>query len=193
MLHGVPQPERHPSDSVMPGTPTPPTDPMDLPAVEVRFEQLSAYVDGELAAPQAKQIEAWLASDAEARQIYNQLRMLQASFDRLPSPSQSQQDLEALIAGVLQEVERPIWRRSWQGLTPQLVPILGKLAVGLVAVIGTGVMGWQWLHPEPLVSLDDSPVSVNLLASTRVAERYLLQPVDSRDPYAILFVEEPSY
>jgi anti-sigma factor RsiW len=71
------------------GNPNPdPRDPQqELPVVDERFEQLSAYLDGELSSQEARQVEDWLASDPQARQLYSQLAALQAGLANLKAPT----------------------------------------------------------------------------------------------------------
>ena len=163
----------------------------ELPLVEERFEQLSAYLDGELSPQEARQVEDWLASDPQARQLYSQLAALQAGLANLKAPTPDPVQTELLISRVFEKLNQTPeldlgWRRrrgfSW-----------GRVAAAVVALAGAGWAGWRWLQPQPLVSLENPPVRVAIVpASARVAQRYLFEPGQKQDAYSILFETTPN-
>lgn len=65
-------------------------------------ELLSAYLDDELADVQRSEVEAWLAEDASARQLLEELRSVHATLEGLPRLKLG----EDLSARVLQMAER---------------------------------------------------------------------------------------
>ncbi len=164
----------------------------ELPPVEERFEQLSAYLDGELSSQEAQQVEEWLAGDPQARRLYSQLAALQAGLANLKAPTLDPGQTELLISRVFEELDRrPAidlgwrWRRGSRW---------GRVAAGVVALVGAGWAGWRWLHPQPLVSLEDPPVRVAIVpASARVAHRYLFEAGQKQDAYSILFEPLPNF
>jgi hypothetical protein len=174
------------------GNPNPdPRDPQqELPVVDERFEQLSAYLDGELSSQEARQVEDWLASDPQARQLYSQLAALQAGLANLKAPTLDPIQTELLISRVFAELDRrPMLDLGWRQRkgTPW-----GRVAAAVVALAGAGWVGWRWSHPQPLVSLEDPPVRVAIVpASARVAQRYLFEPGQKQDAYSILFEAMP--
>lgn len=174
------------------GNPNPdPRDPQqELPVVDERFEQLSAYLDGELSSQEARQVEDWLASDPQARQLYSQLAALQAGLANLKAPTLNSTQTELLISRVFAELDRrPMLDLGWRRRkgTPW-----GRVAAAVVALAGAGWAGWRWSHPQPLVSLEDPPVRVAIVpASARVAQRYLFEPGQKQDAYSILFEAMP--
>ncbi|MFS8856516.1 hypothetical protein NW851_01040 [Synechococcus sp. H55.7] len=163
----------------------------EMPLVEERFEQLSAYLDGELSSQEARQVEDWLASDPQARQLYSQLAALQAGLANLKAPTLDPIQTELLISHVFEELDqRPAldlgWR--WRRGTPW-----GRVAAAVVALAGAGWAGWRWSHPQPLVSLENPPVRVAIVpASARVAQRYLFELGQKQDAYSILFETTPN-
>lgn len=177
------------------GNPNPdPRDPQqELPVVDERFEQLSAYLDGELSSQEARQVEDWLASDPQARQLYSQLAALQAGLANLKAPTLDPIQTELLISRVFAELDRrPVLDLGWRRRkgTPW-----GRVAAAVVALAGAGWVGWgwRWSHPQPLVSLEDPPVRVAIVpASARVAQRYLFEPGQKQDAYSILFEAIPN-
>ena len=158
--------------------------------VDSRFEQLSAYLDGELSAAEARQVEGWLTEDPDLRQMYVQLSSLQAGFERVPVAPAS--DVEDLVAQVWAQVSLPDpttsraahrHQRRWRLRIP-------SVAAGLALLAGSSWGIWQGMRPQPMVSLEDPPVTIaRIPPSTLQAERYLFQPETSQDAYLILFEE----
>ncbi len=164
-----------------------------------QYEQLSAYVDGELSPPEVQAVEAWLAVDPVARQIYSQLRSIQAGFDRLPAPTTRTDDVEQIVDAVMHRMDAPWWSRVPQ--QPMVTPlfkarsaVVQKVAAALVLLLGSGLSTWQWTRPDLIISIEEPPVRVaGLTPATAAAGQYLLQPADTQDPYDILFSnEEPT-
>ncbi len=163
----------------------------ELPPVEECFEQLSAYLDGELAPQEARQVEDWLASNPQARQLYSQLAALQAGLANLKAPTSDPVQTELLISRVFEKLERtPVVALGWRRCSG--FP-WGQVAAAVVALAGAGWAGWRWLHPQPLVSLEEPPVRVAMVpASARLAQRYLFEPGEKQDAYSILFEPLPN-
>jgi anti-sigma factor RsiW len=77
-----------------------------------RFELLSAYLDGEVSAPERRQVEAWLDHDAETQKLYARLLTLRKSFQTLPVPT-ANQSVEQTIQQVFVKLEK---RRQYRSL-----------------------------------------------------------------------------
>ncbi|MEN9221901.1 MAG: hypothetical protein Q6M04_05630 [Thermostichus sp. BF3_bins_97] len=167
--------------------------PQELPRVEERFEQLSAYLDGELSAQEARQVEDWLAADAQGRQLYSQLAALQAGLANLETPTLDSTQTELLISRVFDELDQaPVVDLGWGSQRRRRNP-WGRVAAAVVVLAGAGWAGWRWYNPQPLVSLDHPPVRVSIVpASARVAQRYLFEPGQKQDAYSILFGVSPN-
>jgi anti-sigma factor RsiW len=73
---------------------------------EEQFELLSAYLDNEVTVAERKQVEAWLATDPEFQQLYNQMLKLQRSLNHLPVPAQVHQPVEQTVQQVMKRLER---------------------------------------------------------------------------------------
>jgi anti-sigma factor RsiW len=59
----------------------------NLPWLDDRFELLSAYLDGEVNDPERQQVEAWLATDTQFRQVYDRMSRLNQSISSIPVPA----------------------------------------------------------------------------------------------------------
>ncbi|MEH1891405.1 MAG: zf-HC2 domain-containing protein [Nostoc sp.] len=70
-----------------------------------RFELLSAYLDGEVTAPERRQVEEWLANDASVQCLYARLLKLRQGLRTLPVPT-AQQSPEATVQQVLKRLRR---------------------------------------------------------------------------------------
>ncbi|MCF2971560.1 hypothetical protein L1047_10170 [Synechococcus sp. Nb3U1] len=168
----------------------PPIDPLqELPVVDKRFEQLSAYLDGELSTQEARQVEDWLATDAQGRQLYSQLAALQAGLANLEVPTMDSTQTELLISRVFDELDQaPVAHLGWGSRQRRRHNPWGQVAAALLVLTGAGWAGWRWYHLQPLVSLEEPPVRVAIVpASARVAQRYLFEPGQKQDAYSILF------
>lgn len=159
-----------------------------------RFEQLSAFIDGELSETEQAEVQRWLALDPNARAQYRQLLQMQSGFSRLAVPESVRNSGETTAELVLERLEQPRWlpnpKTRWGQFSRRYAPI----AAGAIAAF-TGWATWDILHPpEPMVSLDMPPVVIPTLVSespaTQEAGTYLLAPSGDRDPYAILFEDD---
>ncbi|WP_298921269.1 anti-sigma factor [uncultured Nostoc sp.] len=70
-----------------------------------RFELLSAYLDGEVTAPERRQVEEWLANDASVQCLYARLLKLRQGLRTLPVPT-AQQSPEVTVQQVLTRLRR---------------------------------------------------------------------------------------
>jgi anti-sigma factor RsiW len=70
-----------------------------------RFELLSAYLDGEVTAPERRQVEAWLQSDPKMQALYARMLKMQQGIRRLPTPAPSQ-PVEQTVQQVVSRIER---------------------------------------------------------------------------------------
>ncbi|MEO0852208.1 MAG: hypothetical protein AAFY15_01715 [Cyanobacteria bacterium J06648_11] len=159
-----------------------------------RFEQLSAFIDGELSEIEQAEVQHWLASDPDARSQYRQLVQLQSGFSRLSVPESARSSGETTAEQVLERLAQPRWlpepNAGWVKFSRRYAPI----AAGAIAAF-TGWAAWDLSHPtEPLVSLEEPPVVIPTLVSESPAMQeagtYLLAPNGDRDPYSILFDDD---
>lgn len=190
MLNGVPSPERHPfSSDAYSGNPAHSDLIFDeMPLVDREFEQLSAYLDGELSPQEARAVEDWIAAEPRAKKLYSNLSSIQASFDPIHRPTADSTEIDRMAEQVFTLADSP--QPGSVRHLPHMPMICQKVAAILVLALGSGLSTWQWRSPQPLISMEDPPVTISgLPPSARMAERYLLDPPASQDPYSILFVE----
>lgn len=96
-----------------------------------RFELLSAYIDGEVTAPERKQVEEWLATDPAIQRLHTRLLRLRQGFQAVPVPA-SQQSVQQTVDQVFARVERrPKRALIWGGA-------IAALAVGAVGSLFLG-------------------------------------------------------
>lgn len=106
---------------------------------ETQWLKIQAYLDGELAAAEVKEVEAWLAQDAEARSMLEELKgtvgALKQADTIVPVPCSGDfywSQIQRQIEGVEQsahENSRVSWLPSWWKM------LLPASAVGLLAVL----------------------------------------------------------
>jgi anti-sigma factor RsiW len=70
-----------------------------------RFELLSAYLDGEVTAPERRQVEAWLKTDPKMQLLYARMLKMQQGIRRLPTPAPAQ-TVEQTVQQVVSRLER---------------------------------------------------------------------------------------
>ncbi len=135
-------------------------------------EWLSAYLDGELEAPQSAEIERLLQQDADARQMLNELRRaaeLVSSLPRHPAPTTIRDEVLRHAERLdLLGAESSSGRRVGRRRAPRLAVISMAAAVGFVA-IGAWYFGEYADGPAGSIFTSvDSPLSD---AGTASAER----------------------
>jgi hypothetical protein len=95
-----------------------------------RFELLSAYLDGEVTAPERRQVEEWLANDASVQCLYARLLKLRQGLRTLPVPT-AQQSPEATVEQVLTRLRRRS-RFNWLAGSAAVAACLIGAVSGLV-------------------------------------------------------------
>lgn len=70
-----------------------------------RFELLSAYLDGEVTAPERRQVEDWLKNDPKTQGLYARMLKMQQGVRRLPTP-ESAHTVEQTVQQVVSRIER---------------------------------------------------------------------------------------
>ncbi|MGI9457959.1 MAG: hypothetical protein ACR2NU_15450, partial [Aeoliella sp.] len=96
-------------------------------------QTLSAYIDGELTAEEARAVEAWLADDATARGLVEELRSIAAAVQDLPAQLLSEEWKKALS----QRLDRAT-------LAASPTPIDEVVAVAPRVSVGRSSRGWWW-------------------------------------------------
>ncbi|NEO69274.1 Fis family transcriptional regulator [Moorena sp. SIO3H5] len=95
-----------------------------------RFQLISAYVDGEVTSAERSEVQQLLATDPEAKRLYNRLLMLRQAFRTMPVP-QTEQPAQELVQQVFSKIDRRRNRRKfvWGGAA------LAAMFVGAVSMI----------------------------------------------------------
>jgi hypothetical protein len=70
-----------------------------------RFELLSAYLDGEVTAPERRQVESWLKSDPKMQSLYARMLKMQQGIRRMPMPA-PELSVEQTVQQVVSRIER---------------------------------------------------------------------------------------
>jgi hypothetical protein len=121
-----------------------------------RFELLSAYLDGEVSASDRRQIEAWLASDPSAQQLYARLLKLRQGLHGLRTlPVPAQRPVEQTVSQVMNRLEqKPKRRMAWGGMAA---------AAALFAGAVTTVVAPSYLSPHVnVIAQSDSQLMIAL-------------------------------
>lgn len=122
-----------------------------------RFELLSAYLDGEVSAQERRQVEIWLATDAQVQSLYKRLLRLRQIIRTMPVPT-SEQPVEETVTQVFKRLNR---RRKqmlvWGG---------GAIAATVVAAFSGvfgGSNGWgPQFARNPIPTADAEPLTIAL-------------------------------
>ncbi len=124
-----------------------------------RFELLSAYFDGEVTAEQRREVQKWLDTDPEIKQLYLRLVRIRSVLNTTPLPAQ---EISA------EEVAQNVWRKIYQRrLRNTLIWSGGAIAALFVGTISGFVPG-EFLprvgvanSPEPKGNLETLQIAVN--------------------------------
>ncbi len=172
---------------------------------ETRWELLSAYIDGELTAPERQQVEQWLQSDSRYQQDCRNFMRLKHGLSNVsvpPTATTANVSGNEVAERVLQELDRSPLTAF---VSPKVARRCAQVAAGLALLIGGGVF-WQLNQnqshqlavsiDQPLVEIpNDLPSDPSIeafsseLVSTDEAKLYLLSPSSSDDAYSILLTD----
>ena len=121
------------------------TDDHDLAA------ELTAYIDGELSAEDAKKIAAALDADPKLRALEQQLRSTVVAMKSLHDPQPSMA-LRRLVLASIDEVPASLFDRLRAAFTlPRLVPVAGLAAAAIAVAVVAGRDSQPTDDPEQLV------------------------------------------
>ncbi|MCL6751931.1 zf-HC2 domain-containing protein [Nostoc sp. CCCryo 231-06] len=130
-----------------------------------RFELLSAYLDGEVTAPERRQVEEWLANDASVQCLYARLLKLRQGLRTLPVPA-AQQSPEATVQQVLTRLRRRS-RLNWMAGSAAVAACVIGAVSGLVPIGSRAPQLAQRPQTEPIQTssasiIPPSPLMVGL-------------------------------
>lgn len=155
----------------------------DFPELDDRFELLSAYLDGEATVEERQQVEAWLATDAEARLIYERMSNLNDEFQSLPMPAPST-CAKAIAQGVFDRLDAQRQRRN--------VRWGGAVAAALIAVVSGMTLNNRFDRPQMAESPQQTENHRPQVALKNDARQASLSSSVAADPSLVsraLFVE----
>ncbi|NEO36474.1 MAG: Fis family transcriptional regulator [Moorea sp. SIOASIH] len=94
------------------------------------FKLISAYVDGEVTSAERSKVQQLLATDPDAKRLYNRLLMLRQAFRTMPVPP-TEQPAQELVQQVFSKIDRRRNRRKfvWGGAA------IAAMFVGAVSMI----------------------------------------------------------
>ncbi len=98
-----------------------------------RFEEISAYVDGQADDPAL--VEQWLREDAASAAAYAQLKRLRHAAGQLPEPEPSAAFATRVMAHIREEGAPAGRGRHWAWLTISATTLAAVLAVGMAAFL----------------------------------------------------------
>lgn len=130
-----------------------PLEDLHLDDYDERLDLVSAYIDGEVSAEERRQVEMWLDTDAELRQEYQNMRLMQTKFQSSPVP----QPIAAadISERVFAKIDRRRRRRWLSG---------GAVAAGIAAscALMTGVFRGERDFVPSFANTQPTPISVAL-------------------------------
>ena len=131
-----------------------------------RFELLSAYLDGEVTAPERKQVEEWLATDPAIQRLYGRLLMLRQGLRSMPVPT-TQQPVEQTVEQVFFRLDRrPKLTLVWGGAAIAALfigALSGVLPNNRSTVPQVAQSSQQQIEPAPealMIALDHPVVEI---------------------------------
>jgi len=133
----------------------------------VSEEELHAYVDGQLDAARASEVEAWIAGDAEAARRVTAYRAQNQALQSALDPV-----LEEPVPARLNDV----LRRSSRALPLRAAAVLAWLAIGGIA--GYALHGWR------------SPPTATLLFAERAAVAHVVYAAEVQHPVEVTAEQE---
>jgi anti-sigma factor RsiW len=157
-----------------------------IPLPSEKFELLSAYLDGEVSLDERKQVEAWLASDAQFQQTYQQMLSLQGSLRSMPAVKPSIQT-EVLIGQVMQRLDRKPKLWAWGGLGAAVATLFIGAMSGLFTgnQSGTLQMAQQPKSQPQLTEVPQPSIPTVAMGTGKSVNPKALMIVLERPPVAI--------
>jgi sulfur transfer protein SufE len=144
-----------------------------------QFELLSAYIDGELAVADRRQVESWLDTDPQIQRSYRQMLRLQEGLKTLPVPTLASSEVETLTEQVFARLDR----------RPRQIATFGTagaaIAATLVAVLAS-LLGGDTIFTPKLAT--QAPATPRMIARTPSPE---LQGNDGLPTSLMIGLEQP--
>jgi hypothetical protein len=151
-----------------------------------KFELLSAYLDGEVSPAERKQVEAWLNSDVEFQQTYQQMLALQGGLRTMPVAASSM-PTEELVSKVMRRLDRrsKVWVLGGVGGAAAI--LIGALS-GLFTGNQSGTLQIAQQPKPPLTEIPQPSVPMVAIRPEKSVNPKALMIVLERPPVAIPIV-----
>lgn len=134
-----------------------------------RFQLISAYVDGEVTSAERSEVQQLLATDPDAKRLYNRLLMLRQAFRTMPVPP-TEQPAQELVQQVFSKIDRRRNRRKF---------VWGGAALAAMFVSAVSMIVPNGSSPELKIAEQTEPLRI---AVNRPLLEIPLAPVSSPRP-----------
>ena len=134
--------------------------------------ELSAYLDGELSPPRAKEVEAWLASSPEARALLDDLRAVRDQLANLPRV-EAPAELHAQVRELIARRGAPVATDHDGGVPSRTLWRIATRITGVAAVILAGVFAWWQVADVGLPAVGPAAPVAPVPADSRSADEKL--------------------
>lgn len=114
-----------------------------------RFELLSAYLDGELTAPERQQVEHWLDKEPDVQCLYRRLLTLRQGLQTLPEPVAAIAP-DRLVQGVFAGVDHQRRQRWLWRMGPVAAAVVGVCTGLWLTVSGRSPLPQFAEEPQPV-------------------------------------------
>ncbi|MEL6908597.1 MAG: zf-HC2 domain-containing protein [Cyanobacteria bacterium J06643_13] len=125
-----------------------------------RFELISAYIDGELAPNEKKQVQQWIDQDPQVKTVYTQLLALQSQMQNLPTPAEVE-SVTQITAKVFHSLERRRYRRR---LAMGGSAIAASLLTAITMLSGSN--NWKFAQPANINENEGNTVMLAVALNT---------------------------
>ena len=122
-----------------------------------RFELLSAYLDGEVSSQERRQVEEWLATDAQVQSLYKRLLKLRQVIRTMPVPA-GEQPVQETVTQVFKRLNR----RRQQMLVWGGGAIAATLVASLSGIFGGGNAWGPQFAQTPIPTAEAEPLAIAL-------------------------------
>lgn len=127
-----------------------------------RFELLSAYLDGEVAAEERRRVEQWLDEDPDTQCLYQRLLQLRQGFQGLSREQWQTTNPCDAADRVVRKLNHRFRLTCMAGMTAAAVAVVGVFSGGLHPMerMGLGTMSASDGEDSLEIALDQPPITI---------------------------------